>query len=277
MALPGGIHRDGELRRDFRFRPITGELELMLSESVQYADNHALRVTTVLCQALETLGGAPASAEAVRGLSVGDRQFLMVRLAAQIHDLPVWVTAHCGHCQEPFDTSYRYADVPVKPAGADYPRTQVNTHLGSLNVHVPTGADQERIANASDHAEAMRLLLRGIVERANTATELDPAVLSAADIAAIEQQVEAIAPEVATELLAQCPHCGTDNAVAINLYACLARPMDELFAEVHIIASHYHWSERAILDMPRHRRQTYLRHIDSSRGMYGPVDFMQAT
>lgn len=127
MSLPGGIRMDGELRRDFRFRPITGELELMLSESMQYADNHALRVTIVLCRALETLGGAPASAEAVRALSVGDRQFLMARLAAHIHDLPVWVTAHCGHCQELFDTSYRYADLPVKTAGADYPRTQVDT------------------------------------------------------------------------------------------------------------------------------------------------------
>ena len=137
MSLPGGIRIDGELRRDFRFCPITGELELMLGESAQQADNHVSRVTTVLCRALETLGGAPATAEAVRGLSVGDRQFLLARLAAHINDLPVWLTAPCSHCQEPFDMSYRHADLPVKTAGEDYPRTQVDTSLGSVDVQVP--------------------------------------------------------------------------------------------------------------------------------------------
>ncbi len=272
MLLPGGIRIDGELKRDFRFRPITGQLELMLGESVQQADSHAVRVTDVLCQALEMLGGAPASAEVVRDLSVGDRQFLMARLAAHISDLPVWLTAPCTACQAPFDIAYRYADLPVKTAGEDYPRARVETRLGTLHVRVPTGADQERIAATGDDTEAIRVLLRCLVDRTQVDAAFDPEDLDAADISVIEERIEAMAPEIATALSAQCPHCNANNTVAINLYACMARPVDELFADIHIIASHYHWSEQAILDMPRRRRQTYLRHIDASRGMHGPVE-----
>lgn len=276
MSLPGGIRIHGELHREFRFRPITGELELMLSESAQHADSHATRITTVLCQALETLGGAPASAETVRALSVGDRQFLMTRLAAHIHDEPVWLTAPCSHCQEPFDISYRHVDLPVKTAGEDYPRARVDTSLGPLDVHVPTGGDQERIAAAGDDAAAMRVLLSCIVENARGDAAFDPADLSPDDIEAIETRVEAMAPEIAAALWSKCPHCDADNTVPINFYTCLARPVDELYADVHTIASHYHWSEQAILNMPRQRRQIYLRHIDASRGMHGPVDLIQA-
>jgi hypothetical protein len=277
MLLPGGLHIAGERRRDFRFRPITGALELMLGESAQHAGSHAARVTTVLCQALETLGGAPATIEAVRQLSVGDRQFLMARLAAHLHDLPVWLTTHCNHCQAPFDMSYRHADLPVKMAGEEYPQVRLETSLGAVEVHVPTGADQEHIANTRDDVEAMHELLRCIVSGVDSDTAFNPQDLRAQDIAEIEQRVEAMAPEIATELLAQCPHCSRDNIVPINLYTCLARPVDELFAEIHAIASRYHWNERAILSMPHQRRQIYLRHIDSSRGMFGPSDMLQAT
>ena len=281
MSLPGGLNVDGELHRDFSFRPMTGELELMLGESTHFAESHAAYVTTVLCQALKTVGGVPASATVVRGLSVADRQFLMAQLAAHVDDAPVWLTAHCGVCQEPFDVSYRHSALPVKTAGEDYPRTTMDTSLGPVDVHVPTGADQERIALAGNDGEAMGVLLRCIVQGAsidsNTDSEFDPTNLSAEDIVAIEQRVEDMAPEITTELLAECPSCNAKNKVPVNLYACLERPMDELFAEIHIIASHYYWSVRDILQLPRRHRQAYLRLIDLGRGMHRPADHIQVT
>ena len=275
MPLPGGLSVDGERRRDFRLRPVTGELELMLGESVHDAESHAARVTNVLSQALETVGSLPASVEVVRSLCVGDRQFLMAQLAAHIDDAPVWLTAYCGVCQEPFDVSYHHSALPSKTAGEDYPTTQVDTSLGPLVARVPTGADQERIARAGD-AEALEVLLRCIVNAPALDPGFDPRSLTPADVDALEQQVEDMAPEIATELLAECPSCNAENRVPVNLYACLERPVEEIFAEVHIIASHYYWSEYDILQLPRRHRQAYLRLIDLSRGMSQPGDFIQA-
>ena len=272
LSLPGGIFLEGELRRDYRFLPITGALELALGESARFVDTHAAQITTVLSQTLDSIGGTPVSEELVRNLSVGDRQFLMVRLAAHIDDQPVWLTAPCSTCGERFDVSYRYLELPVKRAGDEYPCAMVSTTSGDLLVRVPTGADQELIASAAEEEEGMRILLRCIVSSSKKDAEFAPAKLDTAAIHVIEQRVEAMAPEIATELLSQCPHCDADNTIALNPYACLAHPVEGIFDEVHTIASHYHWSEQAILEMPRDRRQTYLRLIDSGRGMHGSAD-----
>ena len=153
----------------------------------------------------------------------------------------------------------------------------MDTSLGPVDIRVPTGADQERIAQAVDNVEAMEILLDCIVNSANINSDFDLKSLSAEDIAAIEALVENMSPEIATELLAQCPFCDANNRVAVNLYACLDRPLDELFADIHVIASHYHWSEHDILQMPTSHRQAYLRLIDLSRGMRRPADHIQAT
>jgi hypothetical protein len=269
MALPGGIDIAGELRRDFRFHPVNGELELMLAESTEGADSLAAQVTSVLSLALECIGGAAPTPDRLNGLCVGDRQYLISRLALHVDDRPVWLVAECGACGEPFDVSFNYADLPVKPAGKGYPEAEVDTSLGRLRVRTPTGADQERIAATTDDDQAMRLMLRRIV-----AGDIDTYALSETDLDAIEKMVEAISPECAAHLATVCPQCQSYNEVPVNLYGLLERPAGELFAEIHKLASYYHWSERAILALPRRRRQTYLQLIDKGRGLLGPEDIL---
>lgn len=65
MVLPGGISVAGELRRDFRFRPVNGELELMLSDSGEGVESLAAQVTRVLHLALERIGGMAPTADLV--------------------------------------------------------------------------------------------------------------------------------------------------------------------------------------------------------------------
>ena len=274
MVLPGGIDVAGELRRDYRFRPVNGELELALGESGDGVGSLAAQVTTVLSLALERVGGAVPTPDAVRDLSVGDRQYLMTRLALHIDNRPVWLVAHCGACGEPFDISFNYADLPVKPAGQGYPFATVDTSLGTLQVRTPTGADQEHVATTPDDDQAMQVMLQRILAGDDEGAEVDTTRLSEEDVKAIEAQVEALAPECANQLLTQCPQCQASNSVPVNPYGFLAQPVGDLFAEIHTLASHYHWSEQAILALPRRRRQTYLRLIDKGRGMQGPKNIV---
>jgi len=267
MQLPGGIRIASELRQDFHFKPVTGLLELALSESAQRCCSHPERVTSVLCEALEELGSMPPSHSLVRELSVGDRQFLMRRLAVHIDDQLIWLTAKCGECKEPFDLSFRHSELPVKPAGRHYPEAMVETSQGSLLVRVPTGGDQEAVAAIQEESQAIRLLLERLVSHQGSGEPLNTELLSEGDITAIEHAAEEMAPEIAQALLAQCPHCAEENQVPLTLYTCMERPVGDLYREVHTLAANYHWSENDILTLPRSRRHTYLSLIDRSQGL----------
>lgn len=249
MRLPGGIVRDGERRRSFGFRPVDGALEAALAEAAA-APSLPRAVTSVLAAALAELGGEPVEEQAVRDLAVGDRQFLARQLSVHLGHDPVWLTAVCRACGESFDFEVRQADLPVKEAGESFPYAQV----GSLCLRVPTGADQEAIAGLPDERAVKVLFDRCRVE-------------GEGDMAAAEAAIEEVSPEVALAALAVCPACGASNEVAVDPYLGLPAQSEELFTEVHLLASNYHWSEAEILALPRARRQLYLKLIDRSRGL----------
>jgi hypothetical protein len=257
MLLPGGIVRDGERRRRFAFRPIDGALEVALAEAVS-APSMPEAVTAALAATLAEVGGEPATAEVVRGLAVGDRQFLVRQLSAHLGRDRVWLTASCGACGESFDFEVAQAALPVKEAGAGYPFAEVETPGSRIRLRVPTGADQEAIAGLPD-GEALRVLFARCLVEGEAEDD--------GELAAAEAAVEAAAPEVALAALAACPACRADNEVAVDPYLPLSARSDDVFLEVHRLASSYHWSEAEILALPRARRQVYLRLIDRSRGM----------
>lgn len=264
MELPGGIRIGQALKRSFRFKPLTGDLELCLSDAALSSETLPARVTAILSEALDELGGKPPSADLARRLSVGDRQFLMQRLAAHIDDAPVWLSTECGECGDLFEISFRQSELPVKPAGGAFPETEVQTSLGKLRVRVPNGADQEAIAAISDDDEALHELLRLILGDHNSRT-IDTLKLTPEDIQRVEAVVEAMSAEVATQSQTRCPHCEAETSVAISPYRFLDAPLGQLFSEIHTLAASYHWSERAILALPRARRHIYLRLLDQCR------------
>jgi hypothetical protein len=249
MLLPGGIVRDGERRRSFAFRPVDGALEAALAEAAA-APSMPKAVTSVLAAALAELGGEPVAEETVRSLPVGDRQFLVRQLSVYLGHDPVWLTAVCRACGESFDFEVRQADLPVKEAGESFPYAEA----GGLRLRVPTGADQEAIAGLSDERAVRALFERCRIE-------------GDGNLAVAEAALEEVSPEVALAALAGCPACGASNEVSVDPYLGLPAHSEELFAEVHRLASSYHWSEAEILALPRARRQLYLRLIDRSRGL----------
>ncbi|MCB1761055.1 MAG: hypothetical protein KDI68_14890 [Gammaproteobacteria bacterium] len=275
MQLPGGLIIDGERRRDYSFRAVTGELELELSENALQATSHPARVSAVLLRALQRIAGCEPNAGLIGRLSVGDRQFLMRRLAIHIDDSLSWLSAKCGSCGEPFDIPLRHSELPVKAAGEGYPEKVIESALGRLRVRVPSGSDQELVARVEDDDEALRTLLSRLIRHADSGAEVAPESLDAGLIALIESQVEAMAPEVATELLADCPVCQQQNRVTATPYASMQRPTGELFSEIHRLALHYHWGEAEILALPRSRRHTYLALIDRTRGMRSAERFIE--
>ncbi|RNC65269.1 MAG: hypothetical protein ED859_17660 [Desulfuromonadales bacterium] len=274
MGLPGGILRDGALRRDFAFRPLTGAVELALAEAARAGSPLPVRVTAALAATLEHVGGVAAVPTVVADLSVGDRQFLMGRLAVGLGVGESWLTASCSMCGERFDFAVDYGDLPVKEGGEGYPFATVETSLGPCRFRVPTGVDQEAVANLDDGGEAIQCLmgrcLVAIPGQMAGGRLHDDIVGSFTpdDCARIEAAVEAVAPEVAVSVQAACPACGAPHAIDVDPYRVLSpRSGEELLRETHILASTYHWSETEILALPQDRRRRYLDLIDRARGM----------
>ncbi|MEO1226057.1 MAG: hypothetical protein AAFX92_17695 [Pseudomonadota bacterium] len=253
MTLPGGIMRDGQRLRDYRFKTLTGGDELAIAEAFAADDGVPRRITAVLTAALDTLGGTPATIDDVRALAVGDRQFLMQQLVALLDAETGWMTADCQHCGEPFDFAMRFGDLPCKSAGEGFPFSSVN----GATYRAPTGADQEALADVGGDGSAAQRSLVALC-RVDGAMPVDVGHLDEADLARIDAALEAVSPEAVTETSLDCPSCGRTCTVDLGIDAMpLPRP-DTLYQEVHRIASIYHWSEGEILALPRQRRQRYL-------------------
>ena len=273
MRLPGGILRDGALRRDFAFRPLTGAVELALAEVAGADSPMPVRVTAALAATLEHVGGEAAVPAAVADLSIGDRQFLMGRLAVGLGLAKRWLTARCGGCGERFDFSVYHSALPVKEAGEGYPFATVETSLGLCRFRVPTGADQEIVAGLDDE-EALRCLVGrclvafpGHVENGRSHRDMVGA-FTPGDVARIEAALETVSPEVAESAQAACPVCGATHGVDVDPYRVLFHQTGVgLLQEIHVLASTYHWGEAEILAMPLDRRRHYLDLIDRARGM----------
>lgn len=264
--LPGGLPTEGGLVRDYAFRPADGALVLALAEVADEADSTPDAVSRALLAALARLGDATATRDEVDALCVADRQFLMRALDVHLGHPGGWFDARCRHCAAGFDFHLDYADLPVKPAAPGFPYARVTIARRHFTLRVPTGADQIRILRepAGQRSDALLRLLE--VRDPGTASAL-PATLAEADVARCEAALEALVPEVVSEVAATCPECGTANAVGLDPYAVLGRSAAPLLTEVHRLAWHYHWSEAEILALPAGRRAHYLRLIDAARGM----------
>ena len=162
MLLPGGLVCDGVINQHFSFKPVTGLLELSLSEQFLDVSNHSARISLVLTEALNSLAGEAVNLNMVKSLSVGDRQYLMRKLSAHIDDSPLWLTVKCKDCAELFDLSIKHSELPVKPAGQNFPETIIETSQGKIKVRVPTGEDQEKISAIKDDQESLRTLIAAL-------------------------------------------------------------------------------------------------------------------
>lgn len=269
VQLPGGLSLDGRIERTARFYPLTGRIEQTLIETGASLDRPHY-VTAVLSNVLESIGDLPADAANVARLCVADRQFLMLRLAALLDGEQMWLKLACGHCDACFDVEVKRGDLPIKQAGAGYPLARLQQDAWQIEARIPTGEDQEGIGDLGEDA-AMLELLRHCVCRVNGEPPDENFVerLSTADIEAIDEALDAVSPAVCDRLQVICPECGREQLAGLDHYAPSGLNEYFFYDEIHTLASHYHWSEADILDLPQSKRRRYLDLINRSAGLGG--------
>jgi hypothetical protein len=75
-------------------------------------------------------------------------------------------------------------------------------------------------------------------------------------------------PQAEVRLVMTCPECGGDVSAVLDAAGPvldeLTPSTDQLYAELHSLALHYHWSERDILALEVPSRRRYLALIADS-------------
>lgn len=262
--LPGGLKLDGEIRQDFEFAPITGKLEREIIESAVGVNSLAHQVTKILVSALISLAGQPSNERLVRMLSSGDREFLILRLHCLIEPEAQWVTHSCNECEELVQFQLHNNELPIKNAGKGYPQTSVVLSHCTAKIRVPTGADEEALAeNCKDHDAALTLILKRLItlEENNKEVELIEK-LTSADLSLVDQILDSMSPQTSQSVNIICPYCSNEQHFSIDNYEWIVKESRCLEDQIHTLAFYYHWSEQDILLLSKNRRSHYVALIE---------------
>lgn len=247
-----------------RFRPLDGHVELAVAEAAQTNGPRPQRVTAILSAMCETLGGDAADAALLRRVSVAGREWLLLRAGLQFYRGSNWFEASCPACSAHFDLECDLREVPANAAGEGFPTVEVETGRGTRIFEAPNGAHEEAIAE--HRADNPRRELVGLCGMARDA-EAEAARFSAADIDLIDSALEAISPEIATDVATVCPECGEPTRLAIDPLAFAFPAPARILRDVAVIAQAFGWSEDAILSLPSHRRNTYVSLASEARDL----------
>lgn len=276
ITLPGGFCANGEQWREAHLRALTGEDHLFLTEECRGL-LPAQWVTEALTRCVTRLGpDGPVSREAVRSLSVGDREALLIHLRRLTAGDRLQCVFTCSslECQERLELDLNATDLllPACEETRQQHELTVSRDDGAsivVRFRLPTGFDQEAAAALArtDLPAAADFLLRQCVR---SATLSDGSVVDELP-EVLGQQLSArmaeLDPQAELTLQVACPVCGCAFSAVFDtasyLIQELAAGMPHLYREIHLLAYHYHWSPTEILAMSSRTRRQYLQLLEN--------------
>lgn len=278
ITLPGGFWHRGRCHRQAELRALAGKDEtFFMGEASQLPP--ARRTTALLVRCLERLGPLrKVTSEAVRSLSAGDREALLLHLRRLTFGDRLQCVLSCPEpaCGEKLDLDLKVKDLLVSPELRRKERydstVQENGVAYRVRFRLPSGADQEAAAEQarSDPAAAAEALLRRCVEEVKATSnggeacdDLPPGVARQ-----LASRMAELDPQAELTLQLDCPLCGHGFSAHLDAAAFFFRELASrarnVYREVHLLALHYHWSEAEILAMTPSKRWLYLEMLDGS-------------
>lgn len=272
VTLPGGFWRDGVHHREAELRPLTGEDEAFLLDAGA-SSPPARRTTLLLARCLARLGSwtEPVPIEAVRGLTVGDREALLLHLRSLSLGDRMQCVLRCPDpaCGERMDLDLDVRDLlePPYPHAAPWHEESFEEagRTWKVRFRLPTGADQEEAASLArtDVAAAAGLILRNCIDP--PAEDLTPAVTES-----LGARMAELDPQAELALQLTCPACGRDFSTQLDAASYFFQELTGaavgLWREVHRLALAYHWSEPEILRLTGRKRRLYLGLLAEAAG-----------
>lgn len=250
-------------------RPLTGDDEAFVAEREGRLLPAAL-ATELLARCVTRVGGeAPVTADRMRELTIGDREALFLHLRRLVSGERLACGVKCPRCGDSLQVVLTVSEVLVAPdpRSAEWHETSIEADGRAYHVRfrVPTGADQEAAAPLAlrDPAAAEALLVERCIDDADAL----PASAKARVVALMAE----FDPQAEVTLKMTCPVCATEFRALFDSFAYLRRELaarqDALYREFHLLAFHYHWSERDIAALPTRKRQRYLELLEREEGI----------
>ncbi len=202
-----------------------------------------------------------------RGLSVGKRLECLLALAAGEQRSPFNFPFHCSGCGQELEMELTLDEIAEMQREADLVET-VEVGIGGrpLLFRKPSGEDQEKWAEMvfRDEKEAAWAMIGTLAASPGIAENL-----GAEELGLIDEAMDEADPLVNFLCRIGCSECGAENEFLVDLLdvalGVLGRLQRQLIVMVHKLASHYHWSEKEVFEVPHWRRQEYLGLIAAGR------------
>ncbi|MEM7202453.1 MAG: hypothetical protein AAF628_19430 [Planctomycetota bacterium] len=263
LLLSTGLDRAGDRQRIAVLRRLVGRDEEWIA-ALPPALAQAEWTTAVLTRALVRIGEVePVCADDVRDLVVGDREALLLELRRSLFGDSIECVLACPSrsCSESLSLGLVVDELLQKPPD-DTAAAVHDICIGAAGVvrfRLPTGADQEVAARASDVARGVRELMDRCVLSA------DHGSLTSRDVRDLGRAMRERDPQAELRLALDCHACGHEFQTTFDTGAFLAAEIRahavRLLDEIHVLASTYHWSEGEILSLDPDRRRRYVARI----------------
>lgn len=202
------------------------------------------------------------SADELACLPVGTRDAMLLSQREWAFGADVSSLADCPRCAQPVEMRFRISDVcvdgPPPPPTIDF-----RSRGHRLRIRVPSAADLEAAAQATDETAALAVLLRRCILRAargGEAVAIDE--LSDEVVLAIEARMAQADPQADMAFTLSCPACGhcwpAPFDIAEFFWAEIEAWARRVLHDVHVLAMAYGWREPDVLALSPRRRQHYL-------------------
>ena len=195
------------------------------------------------------------------GLSIGERDALLLRIRRLVAGDHIGGVCACEACggQNEFDLDAAALPLPRPP-----PDGIVSVSLDGriIRARLPNSFDLAAVTDSADEEQAVRALLRRCL---GADPDLADVTLDDATMAALDSAMEAVEGTAALDIAFTCSACGAVNRAPLDiaglLWIELAERVQQLVADVELLASHYGWSETDILAMTERRRSLYAERV----------------
>jgi hypothetical protein len=259
VELLHGLVADGRRHRLAELRDPNGHDEAMLAELSNAAP--AERVSALVAALVQRIGECERpSADQLLELTVGDRERLLLALAARLLGAELDLVTPCPSCRSLVEIPVRFADlIAVRPeVAADRIELQANDGRWTARCRPPTGDDLPRALRHGTRRLIVDCLTELIDPAGNrVAGETLPPECEAPMSSALAE----LDPAAECRVEIACPSCAEAVEALIDGFTILRTAFggpSRLYDDVYRMARAYHWSEAEILALPLGRRRHYL-------------------
>lgn len=201
--------------------------------------------------------------ETLAGLSIGQRDSLLLELREMTNGSKLSCLALCPGCKERLDLAFDAAEIRAAPKKGADGAMSVQAGRFEVSFRLPNSLDLAAIEECRDVHFARGILLRRcILSVRQDGVEVSFRILPAEASDLVAKRMEEIDPQADIQLSLSCPTCSRRWSQTFDIVSFFWSEVDflahRIIEEVHALAKAYGWSEGEILAMSPRRRGIYL-------------------